>query len=92
MALIKCKECGNKVSTTAKTCPKCGAEITADEIREAPKKTSARKMTLIIFIGFAGVIAFLSVQTGIEDRRGNEKAAAEQARLAALRFFKRNLR
>jgi hypothetical protein len=27
MALIKCKECGNDVSTTAKTCPKCGAKI-----------------------------------------------------------------
>jgi len=25
MALIKCKECGNDISTQAKTCPKCGA-------------------------------------------------------------------
>ncbi len=27
MALIKCKECGNEVSDTAKTCPKCGAKV-----------------------------------------------------------------
>lgn len=31
MALIKCKECGNDVSNTAATCPKCGAKV--------PKKT-----------------------------------------------------
>jgi hypothetical protein len=27
MALKKCKECGNEVSTKAKTCPKCGAPV-----------------------------------------------------------------
>ena len=27
MALIACKEWGNEVSTTAKTCPKCGAKV-----------------------------------------------------------------
>lgn len=27
MALIKCKECGNDVSSSAKTCPHCGIEI-----------------------------------------------------------------
>jgi hypothetical protein len=27
MALTKCKECGNEVSTTAETCPKCGAKV-----------------------------------------------------------------
>lgn len=32
MALIKCKECGEQVSTKAKTCPNCGAKV--------PKKTS----------------------------------------------------
>lgn len=34
MALKKCKECGNEVSTKAKTCPKCGAvkKSTANEL------------------------------------------------------------
>lgn len=27
MALITCKECGNEVSDSAKTCPKCGARV-----------------------------------------------------------------
>jgi hypothetical protein len=27
MALTKCKECGNEVSKSAKTCPKCGAKL-----------------------------------------------------------------
>jgi hypothetical protein len=27
MALINCKECDNKVSSTAASCPKCGAPI-----------------------------------------------------------------
>ena len=26
MALVKCHECGGPVSTTAKTCPQCGAK------------------------------------------------------------------
>jgi hypothetical protein len=32
MSLVKCRECGTEVSTTAKACPKCGAA--------PPKKTS----------------------------------------------------
>lgn len=27
MALIKCKECGNQISNSAKSCPKCGAKV-----------------------------------------------------------------
>jgi len=44
MALVKCKECGEKVSTRAKTCPKCGAK--------APKKTSAFTWLVLIFMIF----------------------------------------
>lgn len=32
MALKKCKECGNDVSTKADSCPKCGAKIKAKSI------------------------------------------------------------
>ena len=28
MALLNCKECGSKISDTAKACPKCGAPAT----------------------------------------------------------------
>lgn len=30
MALIKCKECGQEISDTAKTCPHCGAAVVKD--------------------------------------------------------------
>ncbi len=42
MALAKCKECGEKVSTKAKACPSCGAK--------APKKTSLFTWIILIFI------------------------------------------
>ena len=42
MALVKCKECGEKVSTDAKTCQNCGAK--------APKKTSLFTWLVLIFI------------------------------------------
>ena len=45
MALIKCKECGNEVSTKAKSCPKCGVVL--------KKKTGCLK-----FIGIAIFILF----------------------------------
>ncbi len=56
MALCKCKECGNKVSTKAKTCPSCGAPI--------KKRTSVLTgcLAIIIFGVFAvvctGVLTF----------------------------------
>jgi hypothetical protein len=28
MSLISCSECGNKISSSAKTCPQCGAKNT----------------------------------------------------------------
>jgi hypothetical protein len=50
MALTKCKECGNEVSTTAKTCPKCGAK--------APKKMGLFAKIALGFIGLTFVMAF----------------------------------
>lgn len=34
MALIKCVECGNDVSDKATTCPKCGAQIQTQELKD----------------------------------------------------------
>ena len=31
MAMIKCSECGNEVSTTADSCPHCGANVKKKE-------------------------------------------------------------
>ena len=49
MALIKCKECGEKVSTKAKSCPNCGAK--------PQKKTSIitwAVLALILFVVYGG--------------------------------------
>jgi hypothetical protein len=48
MALVKCKECNEQVSTSAKSCPKCGAK--------PPKKTSVVTWVVGIFLIF-GVYA-----------------------------------
>lgn len=53
MALVKCKECGNQVSTDAKACPSCGAK--------PPKKTS---MLTWIIAGFFAVSIAVSMSGG----------------------------
>jgi hypothetical protein len=45
MAMGKCRECGTEVSTTAKTCPKCG-------VAKPARKTS---MLVKIALGFVGI-------------------------------------
>lgn len=44
MALIKCKECGEKVSNKAKTCPSCGVTV--------PKQTSLFTWLVLVLIVF----------------------------------------
>ncbi len=51
MALIKCKECGNEVSTEAKNCPKCGAKI--------PKKWGPLRIIFGVLLVFV-LIGFIS--------------------------------
>lgn len=55
MALRKCSECGNQVSTTAAACPKCGARI---DVALATKKGSAKRgrVWLVIIVALGGYI------------------------------------
>lgn len=55
MALKKCKECGNKVSTKAKNCPQCGAK--------APKQTS---LLTWVFTGLIGYVFLMAGQGKLE--------------------------
>lgn len=50
MSLIKCHECGNEVSTEAKTCPKCGAKV------KKPTSLIAKVFAVVIGLGFIGAI------------------------------------
>lgn len=75
MALIKCKECGAKISTKAKACPSCGAE--------APKKTSGCAWIVLIFIAIPTLLSiFYAGITGPAQKA--EQASKEAARVAAL--------
>lgn len=62
MALIVCKECKNKVSDKAKTCPSCGAKV--------PKKTSL--FTWIIFIVFS-----IGLYTAVQIPKSNKRINSE---------------
>lgn len=72
MALIKCKECGNDVSTEAKACPKCGAKVVVPRATK-PASTGA------IVIAVLGTIAVVAVViTGREHEQERAAAAANQ--------------
>jgi hypothetical protein len=67
MALTKCRECGEQISTKAAACPKCGA---------APKKkTSLFTWLVVAFIGFA----VLGSITGKNNSGGSSAVSAPAA-------------
>jgi len=77
MALIKCTECGNEVSTTAKTCPKCGAKVKLPRWPDGPVSGSQKFQ-----IGLAAVIVIvflIIIMSGSEQSlRTEAKHDAEQ--------------
>ena len=86
MALVICKECGEQVSTKAKTCPSCGAK--------PPKKTSIVTWMVLILI-LLGVYGAWQTESNLtpEQRQAREEQRAlaakerdaEQAKEAALK-------
>ena len=48
MALVKCRECGHQISTTARACPSCGAAV---------RRTSAITKLVAALIGVTVVVA-----------------------------------
>ena len=40
MALIKCKECGNEISSSANVCPHCGIKVSITKCPECGAKVS----------------------------------------------------
>lgn len=69
MALVKCKECEEKISTKAKTCPKCGAK--------APKKTSVVTWLVLILI-IAGVYGVSQSPSSPNSSANNKDVSAGQ--------------
>jgi hypothetical protein len=71
MAMTTCRECGHQISTTAASCPSCGA---------MPKTTSSKARTgLAVFaaLGF-GLVALIVVRT-VFTINGNESAGIPSA-------------
>lgn len=56
MALVQCKECGGKVSTTAKACPSCGAAVSSQ-----PK---TKKVHIVLVGALAATVALAYISSG----------------------------
>lgn len=67
MALTKCKECGEKVSSKAKTCPSCGASV--------PKSTSLGTW-LVLFLIIFGVYAVSQSPTPTPSRTSSSSSTS----------------
>ena len=69
MALVKCKECGEKISEKADACPKCGC---TNEIIEKKKKKKRKIPIIISIIGViliaAGALLFIALEKNKETR------------------------
>ena len=73
MALIKCHECQNDVSTEAKVCPKCGAKV------RVPKDKKKMSLGVKIFIGFFVLVVLGRVIEGTKPPKTPEQIAAAAA-------------
>lgn len=71
MALIKCKECGEQVSTTAQSCPKCGAK--------PPKQTSVVTWFVLAFIVFVAYAAIRTPSTNTSSSSASSTATSERS-------------
>jgi hypothetical protein len=62
MALIKCHECGQEVSTQAKACPTCGAQV---------KKPSGVRLVLFLLavLGVFGLVALMTRDHPVRDQQ-----------------------
>ncbi len=83
MALKPCRECGEDVSTEAKTCPHCG-------VKKPILKSDSQKMTKILIWLFmitiiaVGIVAIISLSRTDENIDETELTMTERARLQAL--------
>ena len=70
MALASCKECGKKVSTSAKTCPSCGIpsptkkkENSETHLGIKKGSTEGNAIGVIIMVAFWGIVIFAILNT-----------------------------
>lgn len=76
MALIKCKECGNEISTKAEACPKCGVRIT-------PEKMGCGKTVVVAFLGIVIIAAMSSIFSPSSDSSAAKQEPQTPEQVAA---------
>ncbi|MDD4406862.1 MAG: zinc-ribbon domain-containing protein [Bacilli bacterium] len=64
MALIKCKECGNEISSTSKKCVHCGAKL---------KDNSKNIVTSVAIVGVLIFIGFFIYMLATDDARSQKR-------------------
>lgn len=67
MALKKCKECGNEISTRARTCPSCGAD----------QRNFFSKHKIITVLGVLIIFVFI-ISLGGEDKKPSVSNVSQQ--------------
>lgn len=84
MPLVKCKECGAKVSTSAKACPKCGEP---DFINTTPKRASR----IVKYGGPFVVVAILAaILSGNRARTEDPNVTAARSTADSIRAIARD--
>ncbi len=67
MALIKCSECGSKISDQAETCPKCGFELNTRSKKTTDFKNNNSKYLIIIAILILGALLLFNNKSNIKN-------------------------
>ena len=85
MALIPCHECKNEVSTSAKSCPKCGAKVKVPRTQSSP---GFQKFVIGFVVVIGAIVLIPSLMPYQKPQSPEERAAEaekiEQQRLASL--------
>ena len=69
MAVFKCPDCKNTVSTEAEACPKCGRKVTQADIQTGSKKKPGKAVYIVAVIVALGILGALgSSKSKIQDQ------------------------
>ena len=74
MALIKCKECGRKISNKAKKCPHCGVTLIEKEKTNKNLKIILIATLIIIIVGVMSFLYFKSDTNDDLNRNNNNES------------------
>lgn len=70
MSLVKCKECGKKISSTSSQCVHCGCTINAKDYENVvPKKKPIKLITLGVIVLFIIVILIIQIPKWINQNK-----------------------